>query len=89
MAKHSTAGTGQDRLRAFLDKHGITLAQAAEAVASTKASLSLWALGGMRPRHEWRLAIERWTRGAVPAASWLTADERRMVAGVKPYRGAR
>lgn len=49
----------------------------AKSLGVAGATLSLWLSGKRRPDHPYRVAIERYTDGAIPAASWATAAERR------------
>lgn len=42
------------------------------------ATLSLWLSGKRRPTHPYRIAIETYTGGAVPASAWATAKEKRV-----------
>ena len=86
--RHSiNAKHGAGALRMFLDKHGLTLEAAATELHTTKASVSLWLLERVQPRAEWRIAIERWTRGLVSQRLWLSKDDQALIAEVKPHRG--
>lgn len=80
---------GYELLRRFLTDHEVTMEAASEAIGTTKASMSLWATGQNQPRTEFRMAIEKWTRGEVPATSWMTSHDRKVVDRVRPHRAAR
>lgn len=71
-------------LHAVITAAGLTYDSAARALGATKVAVWSWCHTGSRPNARLRLAIERWTRGAVPASSWLSADERVRLDSVEP-----
>lgn len=76
---------GSNSFAKFLSDHSVTYDDAAEAIATTKSGVCVWATGQLRPRYEMRLAIERWTSGSVKAIDWMTDEERRVIARIKPW----
>ena len=73
-----------DQLANFIASRGISAAKAAEALGVTGAALHKWLHGEGRPRIEMRERIERWTGGAIEAASWMTSEERAAVDAIMP-----
>lgn len=76
----------RDLLGQFLRREGIQNVQAAKALGVSKSLVGGWLNGSFVPGALFRLKIERWTDGAVRARAWLTAEERRELAALKPYR---
>lgn len=58
-------------LRAFLKEHAITLREAGSMLGLSHVAILSWLRRRATPRESVRDAIERWTGGAVPSASWL------------------
>jgi len=81
MGKNQTPG---ERLAAFVVATDISAAKAAEAIGVTGAALHKWTHGEGRPRPEMRDRIARWTGGIIPAADWMTDEERAAVEAVEP-----
>jgi len=79
---------GHELWAAFLAAHDFTDAQAAEAIRVTPGLLSQWK-SGARPGGAVRDRIARWTRNAVPAASWRTQAESARFESVVPVRRMR
>lgn len=79
--KHTT---GAVLLGRFLDSHKLTLRTAAGHLGVSDVAVLSWRSGKLRPGPEWRLALARWTRGAVPAEAWLTEDERSRIEAICP-----
>jgi hypothetical protein len=75
---------GHTRLAAFLQVHGISRRDAADALGVSPSMLHYW-LNGSRPSEVHRLAVERYSRGEVPANCWLTSDEQTRVNRTDPY----
>ena len=57
-------------LGAYLSEYGLTHAEFAVAADVPRVMISFWARGHRKPGRDYALAIERATRGAVPAESW-------------------
>jgi transcriptional regulator with XRE-family HTH domain len=88
MAAKSLVGRGRGLLRRFLETNRIAQAQFAKAMGVSEASVSGWVSDGGRqdtPRDFHRKRIERWTKGAVPADSWVTADEKAAIEEIEPF----
>lgn len=81
----ATTSRGASAFAAFLDNHGFSLDAAAVALGASKSVVRLWRRGELRPRLEFRRAIERWTRGEVPAALWETDEDAAIVDAVVPF----
>lgn len=79
---------GQKKLVAFVEARGLSYAEAARQLKVTRAVFGAWIAGSLRPRPEWRTAIERWTGGEVPAGSWFTTDEQAHIDAVLPFMAA-
>lgn len=81
---------GARALAAFLKSNGISMAAAARDLGVADPTVLDWRRGRKRPTAHHRQAIETWTRGAVPASSWMTKGERRAlnVAPFKPPKSA-
>lgn len=75
-------------LEKFLKSHDLSQTSAAEAIGVSKAVLSSWLSRRTKPRAEYRQAIERWTRGEVPALGWLDDDDRALIDAVRPLAPA-
>jgi transcriptional regulator with XRE-family HTH domain len=58
----------------------------AELLGMSQPSVSEWLAGKSRPDHPMRLALSNLTAGAVQPEDWLTREESRKVARVKPLR---
>ncbi len=73
-----------DLLKAFFKtKEPLTQAAAAEQLGIVPSALTAYLKGTQRPRSDIRQRIEKWSGGAVPESSWLTAKERKGLAGVE------
>jgi hypothetical protein len=79
---------GQRLFDAYLTKHRITNVEAGAALGITKSAVA-HLREGASPKPGRRLAIERWTDGEVPVASWVTIEERESAAKVVPFKEAR
>jgi len=76
---------GATRFAEFLEQRSLTYESVAGAVGTNRGTVCSWALGKSRPRHEWRLALETFTRGEVPALAWLLDTERAVVEFAAPW----
>lgn len=74
---------GARLLHAYLLNGPITQKQAATALHVSGPTINDWLQGKKRPRAEHRKAIAKWTRSAVPVASWLSDVERTVIANAK------
>jgi transcriptional regulator with XRE-family HTH domain len=70
---------GSVLLRDFMREHDITLFAAAKRLGVSRPTVNDWRWRKKSPTLERRRRIARWTRGAVPVDSWLTAAERRTI----------
>lgn len=67
---------GPDLLRSFLEARStLTQAAAAGQLGIVPAALNAYLKRKQRPRSDIRQRIAKWTDGAVPESSWLTAEE--------------
>ena len=73
----------------FMDRHNLTGSAVAKALGVTKGIVSQWRSGRARPEDLLRRVLHRWTRGAVRAEDWLTAEEQEAIAAVIPFRPSR
>jgi len=64
------------KLAAWLDAKNVTQRELARVFGVSPATATYWCSGESRPSHARALALEAWTDGAVPASSWLDAEER-------------
>jgi transcriptional regulator with XRE-family HTH domain len=64
-----------ERFAQWIEQRGLTLEGAGEALSVTKAAIWMIRTGARTPSPSLAEAIERWTAGGVPAASW-PRDER-------------
>jgi transcriptional regulator with XRE-family HTH domain len=62
-------------LREFLKAKGLTQAGAATQIGIVPAALTYYLKATQRPRADIRQRIAKWSEGAVPESSWLTAAE--------------
>lgn len=66
---------GARLLARFLADNAFTYEIARAAIgAAHRSSVYQWATGHRVPRTAVAVAIERWTRGAVPVAAWSASD---------------
>ncbi len=65
---------GRELFAGFLEKNGISPAEAGRRLGVTRVAVYRWLDDG-RPGQPLRIAIDNWTRGEVPAASWVTDRE--------------
>lgn len=82
--------TGPDLLLKFLSKHGASQALAARVLGVSAPAVNDWVHNKRTPSAPFRSAIERWTDGAVPAMSWLEAEEvdmAELLGQVQPLQG--
>ncbi len=79
---------GKCLLAEFLKRNGISQRAAAAALGVSAPNMHDWLAGAKRPRAENRVAIDRWTAGAVPAASWSTPDELSNLETVEPFKAS-
>jgi DNA-binding XRE family transcriptional regulator len=76
---------GPRLLKRFRMKARLSHRQAAEQLGVSHVALIAWEAGKNNPADAMRLAIARWTSGAVPADSWpLTKVAARRAARVRP-----
>jgi transcriptional regulator with XRE-family HTH domain len=80
MARAKTRGRGRPRKREtklslWLDSARMTRDALAEELKLARGYVDLICSGSRRPSLEVALRIEKLTRGAVPATSWLTAPK--------------
>ena len=68
---------GTRQLRAFFSPPRMTQADMAKALGISQQAVSMWVTGRSRPSAHQRAAIER--IAGIPAASWLTPEERQHV----------
>ncbi len=64
-------------LKDHLEAKGMTKSAAARELGVSAPTMQDWLDATKRPRPSLRLAIARWTDGAVPASAWVTAAELR------------
>lgn len=91
---------GPSLLQTFLDAHGLTVADAADAFQCTRQAVYMWLSAGDAPRARrvpkagMRRVIAIWTtvvgaegelRTWVPEDSWLSSEEREAIARAKPF----
>ena len=69
----------------FLRIKGLTQRDLARGVHVSHVTVVRWLSGSARPVILYRHMIERWTRGRVRAASWLSPEEAAAIARVVPY----
>lgn len=82
---------GPARLALWLEEREIPQRELARVMDVTPTSVCEWLAARKVPTEPFRQAIERWTSGGVPAASWATADELELaqwLACVEPWRGS-
>ena len=72
----SEAVAGNDALSRWLALHGVSQARCGLALGVTQTAVSDWVRGRKSPQSRYRAALERWSSGAIPANSWLSATER-------------
>lgn len=77
---------GRQLLQKFIEELDFTALDAARAIGVSNATMSEWLNGHGRPRHPLRGAIERWSRGKVPASAWETREERDTATRPEPAR---
>ena len=75
---------GTRLLRGFLIKNHVTQNAAAEAIGVSSSTMSYW-LRGSIPVMPYRVAIERFTKGAVPVASWKVLTPADRASNVRPF----
>lgn len=74
---------GHELLKQHIEEtRKITRPAAAAELGVSTTSLHYWVTGGQRPRAFERDLIETWSNGAVPAAAWVTEEERERLAAV-------
>jgi predicted transcriptional regulator len=83
-------GLGRRLLSAFLAENGINPNGAAEELGVSRTAVDKWLTGAARPTAKRQDQIERWSAGAVPVQSWMTAAEvrraERVARAVEQYR---
>jgi hypothetical protein len=80
---------GCDLLTAFLVDNRITKAAAARALGVSPPAIHCWLTRRWMPSGPAKLAIETWTSGRVPSASWPTVDRRSGREAVMPFNKRR
>jgi DNA-binding transcriptional regulator YdaS (Cro superfamily) len=83
------APDGCDLLTDFLLSNGITKAAAARALGVSPPAIHCWLTRRWMPSEPVKLAIETWTSGRVPSASWPTVDRRSGREAVMPFNKRR
>ena len=80
---------GSKVFSAWLRANGVSQLEAARVLLVSPSSVSLWLSKRRAPSAAGRVAIERWTSGAVAASSWLSREEAALEAElgrVEPWR---
>ena len=77
---------GRELLQSFIGELGWTALEVATALGVSNATMSEWLNGHGRPRHPFRVAIEKWSHGRVPAGAWETKEERAIQTRPEPAR---
>lgn len=80
-----TDAVGRDLLSGFLTLHSLNQSDAARAVGVSVPTMHDWLKGAKRPRATHRKTLDKWSRGAIPAASWETPDELATQDAVQPF----
>ena len=76
-APEETRNTRGRRLLAVaMQRRGVSKRAFGKAIGVSHQSVTAWLEGNARPVEAYRVAIETWTGGAVPAASWLARCDR-------------
>jgi hypothetical protein len=86
----SSMNVGPELLREFLEKNQAPQVLAARVLGVSAPCVHDWLARKRTPSAPFRVAMERWTAGAVPAVSWLDGDELELVrtlASVRPLQG--
>lgn len=73
---------GQRAFARFLERNGISLAEASRALGVSNVAVREWKLGTKVPRDTNRDAIATWTNGEVSADSWPPPETHE----VRPFR---
>lgn len=68
-----------------MGRHRLTLRAVASDLGVTPTAVHRWTKGLGRPGPEMRLALDRYTSGAVPASVWLRGDEVSVTERVRPF----
>jgi plasmid maintenance system antidote protein VapI len=79
---------GPTLLAAFLKRYKLRPAELARALGCAPAHVSNLLSGKRSAGLALAFMIERYTRGGVPATSWLTAEERSSLRSVEPVLAA-
>lgn len=74
-----------ERLKAFLEGTDISPTAAGRHLGVAHTTVFSWISGDKTPSHEYRDAIEKWTKSAILASEWETPEERAIVERVTPY----
>lgn len=84
MARVKKGRPGHELFGEFLDRHGISNADAGRALHVSRPTVFAWRSGDKTPTAPHRGAIEKWTDGDVLAGSWpLSTKEAEQVAALK------
>ena len=75
---------GAELLEQWLRSTKTTLAAVGKAVGKTHVAIIKWKSGEFRPESDARAILEKITGGAVPAVSWLSAEERAAIEAAQP-----
>lgn len=78
-----------ERLKDFIDANGVSVSEAARQLGVSHPALYGWFDGSRNPEAIQRLAIERWTDGAIESSEWETKEERdrrRAVEAIEPFK---
>jgi transcriptional regulator with XRE-family HTH domain len=82
--------SGSALLAAFRKRHDISARAAARSLGVTHVALAHWESGNQTPSQPFREAIETWTNGDVPAASWPLGERETALLGraaqVEPFK---
>jgi DNA-binding transcriptional regulator YdaS (Cro superfamily) len=73
-------------LAQFLEQREIPQSRCAAALGVSSPTVHDWLKAVKRPRTALRVAIDRWTGGAVPSSSWATAKELATLDGIEPWK---
>jgi DNA-binding XRE family transcriptional regulator len=66
---------GETKLSHWIDASGMTRDEAAEKLAINRTHLDMLCRGSRRPGLTLAVAIEKLTKGAIPAAAWVNIAE--------------
>lgn len=70
---HTAPMENTERLKAWRESRSLTQKEAALLVGVSQPNFSEWEAGIIKPGLRFALALEKMTKGAVPAAGWVEA----------------